>query len=140
MRVLVTNDDGVHAEGILALAAALAGDGHEVTVVAPLEDFSGSGAALGPSHATGMRIERLELEGLPDVPVIGIDGHELGEVFGLTTIDQDARGQGALAVRRLLARLDGAGDTAAAHTEYPTRFIIRSSTAVPPVDQGPLRA
>ena len=75
-----------------------------------------------------------------DLSVIGIDGHELGEVFGLTTIDQDARGQGALAVRRLLARLDGAGDTAAAHTEYPTRFVIRSSTAVPPVDQGPLRA
>jgi 5'-nucleotidase len=73
-RVLVTNDDGVHAEGILALASALAEAGHEVMVVAPLEDFSGSAAALGPSHATGMRIERLELEGLPDVPVIGIDG------------------------------------------------------------------
>ena len=74
-----------------------------------------------------------------DLSVIGIDGHELGEVFGLTTIDQDARGQGALAVRRLLARLDGAGDAAAPHTEYPTRFVIRSSTAVPPLDQGPIR-
>ncbi|GAP56402.1 HTH-type transcriptional repressor PurR [Arthrobacter sp. Hiyo6] len=28
-----------------------------------------------------------------DLSVIGIDGHELGEVFGLTTIDQDARGR-----------------------------------------------
>ena len=74
MRILVTNDDGVHAEGIFALSVALAEAGHDVMVVAPLEDFSGSGAALGPSHATGMRIERLELEGLPDVPVIGIDG------------------------------------------------------------------
>ena len=73
-RVLVTNDDGVHAEGILALAAALAEAGHDVTVVAPLEDFSGSGAALGPGHSSGMRIERLELEHLPDVPVIGVDG------------------------------------------------------------------
>jgi 5'-nucleotidase len=73
-RVLVTNDDGVHAPGILALARALAKAGHDVTVIAPLEDFSGSGAALGPAHATGMRIERMELEGLPDVPVIGVDG------------------------------------------------------------------
>jgi DNA-binding LacI/PurR family transcriptional regulator len=69
-----------------------------------------------------------------DLSVIGIDGHELGEVFGLTTIDQDARGQGALAVRRLLARLDGGGTTAAEDTEFPTRFVIRSSTAVPPLD------
>ena len=73
-RVLVTNDDGVHAAGILALAKGLAEAGHEVTVVAPLEDFSGSGAALGPGHASGMRIERLALDGLPDVPVIGLDG------------------------------------------------------------------
>jgi DNA-binding LacI/PurR family transcriptional regulator len=74
-----------------------------------------------------------------DLSVIGIDGHELGEVFGLTTIDQDARGQGALAVRRLLAGLDGGSDSADPDTEYPTRFVVRSSTAVPPVDQGPLR-
>ena len=73
-RVLVTNDDGVHAEGILALAVALVEDGHDVTVIAPLEDFSGSGAALGPGHASGMRVERLELDGLPDVPVVGLDG------------------------------------------------------------------
>ena len=74
-----------------------------------------------------------------DLSVIGIDGHELGELFGLTTIDQDPRGQGAMAVRRLLAGLDGGTDTAAADTEYPTSFVIRSSTAVPPVDAAPLR-
>jgi 5'-nucleotidase len=73
-RVLVTNDDGVHAPGILALAAALAEAGHDVIVAAPLEDFSGSGAALGPGHQSGLRFERLELEGLPDVPVVGLDG------------------------------------------------------------------
>lgn len=73
-RVLVTNDDGVHAPGILALAVALAEDGHDVVVVAPLDDRSGSGAALGPGHATGVRTERLELPGLPDVPIHGVDG------------------------------------------------------------------
>ncbi|BCW50802.1 hypothetical protein StoSoilB13_31440 (plasmid) [Arthrobacter sp. StoSoilB13] len=38
-----------------------------------------------------------------DLSVIGIDGHDLGKVMGLTTIDQDAKGQGALAVRTLRA-------------------------------------
>jgi DNA-binding LacI/PurR family transcriptional regulator len=73
-----------------------------------------------------------------DLSVIGIDGHELGDVFGLTTIDQDARGQGALAVRLLLAGLEGSVDGGATDTEYPTNFVIRSSTAVPPVDAAPL--
>lgn len=73
-RVLVTNDDGVHAPGILALAAALAGAGHDVVVAAPLDDRSGSGAALGPGHASGVRTERFALDGLEDVPVHGIDG------------------------------------------------------------------
>ena len=73
-RILVTNDDGVHAPGIHALAVALAKDGHDVTVAAPLEDMSGSGAALGPAHATGVRVDELELAGLDDVPVWGVDG------------------------------------------------------------------
>ena len=47
MRILVTNDDGVFAPGIGALTAALADAGHDVTVVAPLEDHSGSSAATG---------------------------------------------------------------------------------------------
>lgn len=67
-----------------------------------------------------------------DLSVVGIDGHELGEVFGLTTIDQDPRGQGELAVKRLLAGLEGDVAEAPADTEYPTRFVVRSSTAVPP--------
>lgn len=72
-----------------------------------------------------------------DLSVIGIDGHELGEVFGLTTIDQDARGQGALAVRLLLAGLEDAADGGATDTEFPTNLVVRSSTSVPPGDTGP---
>ncbi|MFE5838120.1 LacI family DNA-binding transcriptional regulator [Arthrobacter sp. NPDC056493] len=67
-----------------------------------------------------------------DLSVIGLDGHELGELFGLTTIDQDPRGQGALAVRLLLQGFDGGADRAVVGTEYPIRFVIRRSTAVPP--------
>jgi 5'-nucleotidase len=44
-RILVTNDDGVHSEGIKALAAALAPFG-DVTIVAPIQEASAIGHAL----------------------------------------------------------------------------------------------
>src|SRR5688500_7796312 len=44
-RILVTNDDGVHSEGIRALADVLAPLG-EVTVVAPIQEASAIGHAL----------------------------------------------------------------------------------------------
>jgi 5'-nucleotidase len=44
-RILVTNDDGVHSEGIRALADALAHLG-DVTVVAPIQEASAIGHAL----------------------------------------------------------------------------------------------
>ena len=75
MRVLVTNDDGVHAPGILALAAAMVEAGHDVVVAAPSEDMSGSAAALGPGHAAEVGIERLVLANLGEsVPVVAVDG------------------------------------------------------------------
>lgn len=45
MRILLTNDDGVHAPGLWALHAAL-GDGHEVAVVAPDRERSAIGHAI----------------------------------------------------------------------------------------------
>jgi DNA-binding LacI/PurR family transcriptional regulator len=74
--------------------------------------------------------------------VIGMDGHELGEVVGLTTISQDPRGQGALAARLLLERLDAGAEPRSkgaspapepTDREYPTEFLVRNSTAVPPL-------
>lgn len=46
LSILLTNDDGYHAVGIQALRDALRSNGHRVTVVAPEEERSGSGAAL----------------------------------------------------------------------------------------------
>lgn len=45
MKILVTNDDGVHSPGLWALAEALKDQG-DVTVVAPDRDQSGVGAAM----------------------------------------------------------------------------------------------
>ena len=75
MRILVTNDDGVRAPGIAALALAAAASGHDVVVVAPLIDYSGAGAAVGPVHSReGVDYEAHVIEGLGDIPTYGIDG------------------------------------------------------------------
>src|SRR3546814_11053605 len=46
MRVLVSNDDGVDAPGIQALARGLRAAGHEVLIVAPDRDRSGASNSL----------------------------------------------------------------------------------------------
>jgi len=44
-RILISNDDGVHAPGIAALAQTLQAIG-DVTIVAPAENFSGAGHSI----------------------------------------------------------------------------------------------
>ena len=46
MDVLLTNDDGIHARGLMALYTALRERGHTVHVVAPMEQQSGVGHSL----------------------------------------------------------------------------------------------
>jgi 5'-nucleotidase len=70
-RVLVTNDDGVDAPGIRALAKAALRAGCTVTVVAPDGDRSGSAAAIGPLSTTPPR--RLHVEGIPELSVFAVD-------------------------------------------------------------------
>ena len=43
LRILLTNDDGYDAPGINTLQRHLLAAGHDVTLVAPLKDHSGSG-------------------------------------------------------------------------------------------------
>jgi 5'-nucleotidase len=78
MRILVTNDDGVFAPGIAALARGLVAtldSGHELVVVAPLVDHSGAGAAVGAVYdREAIPYEKVDIPGLSDVPVFGIEG------------------------------------------------------------------
>ncbi|MCB0971262.1 MAG: 5'/3'-nucleotidase SurE [Acidimicrobiales bacterium] len=68
MRILVTNDDGIHSEGIHALARALAETGHEVVVVAPDRNWSGAGAAIGDiDPRRPLDVARVEI---PDAPTV----------------------------------------------------------------------
>jgi 5'-nucleotidase len=70
MRVLVTNDDGVDAPGLRALAEAAAAGGHAVTVAAPLTEASGMSAAL-TAVTDGGRIV-LERRDLGPLPAFGV--------------------------------------------------------------------
>ncbi len=75
VHILVTNDDGVFAPGIASLAGALAQAGHEVDVVAPLEDQSGSSAATGvqpQGSADALALEAVELERATGVRAFGV--------------------------------------------------------------------
>jgi 5'-nucleotidase len=97
-RILVTNDDGVHSEGIRALAAAVAPFG-VVTVVAPIQEASAIGHALTlrrplrldivsagvyavdgtPTDCVNIAITQV-LRGKPDLIVSGINkGWNLGD-------------------------------------------------------------
>lgn len=71
-----------------------------------------------------------------DVSVIGIDGHEYGEVVGLTTVAQDPEAQGRAAARAVLAEVDGAPAEVLAAS--PAHLVVRSTTAAP--TRAPARA
>tara|TARA_B100000579_G_scaffold378536_1_gene345287 strand:+ start:1221 stop:2009 length:789 start_codon:yes stop_codon:yes gene_type:complete len=58
LRILISNDDGVFAEGIRTLAASAAKRGHEVTVVCPDQERSATGHGL-TLHAP-IRAERAD--------------------------------------------------------------------------------
>ncbi len=78
MRILITNDDGVFAPGIAALARGLSaafGSEHDLFVVAPLTDHSGTSSAVGRVYEReSIPYESVEIPGLARVPTFGIDG------------------------------------------------------------------
>ena len=56
MRILLTNDDGVHAPGLKVLEAIARTLSDDIWIVAPSEEQSGAGHSLtlpAPRHAVG---------------------------------------------------------------------------------------
>jgi 5'-nucleotidase len=137
-KILVTNDDGVHSEGIHALASALERLG-EVTIVAPHIEASAIGHAL--TLRRPLRMERLRervyevdgtptdcvniaitqlYKGRPDLVVSGINkGYNLGDDVTYSGTVSGAFEGSLLGVRSLavsLERSDGAYDFSHAAT------------------------
>ena len=152
-RILVTNDDGVHSDGIHALAAALAPLG-DVTIVAPHVEASAIGHAL--TLRRPLRMERLrdrvyEVDGtptdcvnigisklfgaLPDLVVSGINkGYNLGDdVTYSGTVSGALEGAllGVPSIAVSLARTDGPYDfgPAAAAAATIAALVLREGLA-----------
>ncbi len=65
-----------------------------------------------------------------DLSIIGIDGHELGDFFGLTTVSQFPETQGRMAAEAVLRALDS--ESAPAHNvRLPFELVVRRSTSAP---------
>jgi 5'-nucleotidase len=74
MRVLVTNDDGITAPGLVALARAAVEAGLDVIVAAPDEQSSGASAAITSMQDDGRTpVRQVALDDLPDVPAFAVE-------------------------------------------------------------------
>lgn len=84
--------------------------------------------AFGAIHAA--REMGLSIPG--DLSVIGIDGHDLDDYYGLTTVDQRVRAQGQTAATILLDELiDHRTETVDINTALPVDLVVRTSTSRP---------
>lgn len=107
--------------GSRAAARLLARDDRPTALFAASDEMA-IGAILA-ARELGLRVP-------DDVSIIGVDGHELGRWFGLTTVDQFARGQGERAAEAVLSALDGA-QPAPGRGTLPFELVDRGSTAAP---------
>jgi len=69
MRILLTNDDGIHAVGIRDFFKALTAAGHEVHVVAPISEQSAVGHAI--TIAMPLRVKEFRENGFHGLAVTG---------------------------------------------------------------------
>lgn len=123
MRILLTNDDGIHAPGLKILEAIARSFSDDVTIVAPAEEQSGKGRSLTlneplrvrhhgdrrmsvsgtPTDAVMYALAEVMKDAPPDLVLSGVNrGGNLGEdVFYSGTIG--AAMEGALAGKRAIA-------------------------------------
>ena len=76
MRILVTNDDGIDGIGLHVLARSICeldGD-HEVVVVAPDQEYSGAGAALGALQLIQPEVRRSHIDDCPADAIWKVSG------------------------------------------------------------------
>lgn len=148
-RILVTNDDGIRAPGLLALARAMTALG-EVTVIAPVDNQSGKGHSL--TLLEPIFVDKITLEGIstayavtatpascvkvalgalmaskPDLVVSGINrGQNLGRVgyvSGTVGAAREAALQGIPAIAVSLKIAEGATEVSYAAAAAASRQI-----------------
>jgi LacI family repressor for deo operon, udp, cdd, tsx, nupC, and nupG len=120
---------GWYADGRFSFAGGVAAgtalldvhpDGRPTAVVCASDEM-----ALGVVVAA----HRLGLAVPGDVSVTGVDGHEYGEVLGLTTVAQDPGEQGRAAARAVVAEAQGMPPVVVPPS--PAHLVVRHTTAPP---------
>jgi len=109
--------------GFRAAKQLLGRPGERPTAIFAASDEMAIGALLA-ARELGYRVPE-------DLSIIGIDGHELGEFFRLTTIDQFPLGQGERAAEAILEALETKDEAPPTHEpgQLPFELIVRGSTA-----------
>lgn len=114
LNILVSNDDGWNAPGIIAVADALRAAGHTVTVVAPLQQQSGVGVKItlgeyavveqapgiwsvdgSPADAVSYGLNHIMVDKRPDLVVSGAN---LGQNLGANVVSSGTVGAAVMAV------------------------------------------
>jgi DNA-binding LacI/PurR family transcriptional regulator len=145
------NESGVAPDSELTLPAPFTVHGGKVaaellltrhrppTAVVCASDEIAMGVIYAARHR-GMRVPE-------DLSVVGVDNHDLAELFDLTTISQPVRDQGRIGARLVLSHLQSAseaksgsaagspGTSEAERITMPTSLIVRNTTA-PPSDRA----
>lgn len=104
--------------GYRAAKRLLAHPDSDLTAIFAASDEMAIGAILA-ARELGLEVPR-------DLSVVGIDGHSLAPVFGLTTVDQFAYRQGELAVQAVMSEI---ADATLPPAELPYELAVRSSSA-----------
>jgi LacI family transcriptional regulator, repressor for deo operon, udp, cdd, tsx, nupC, and nupG len=68
-----------------------------------------------------------------DVSLVGVDGHPMAELFGLTTLDQHLEQQAAIAAEMVMKVIDDQGTPRREATVAAT-LVVRTSTGPPPTE------
>jgi DNA-binding LacI/PurR family transcriptional regulator len=111
--------------GELAMTALLSRAGGRPTAVFCHSDEMAFGA-LKALRRSGLRCPE-------DISIIGVDDHELADIFDVTTVAQPVASQGAAAARWVVSRLEGtAPDAGPPVVIHPVRLVLRGSTGPPP--------
>ena len=111
--------------GYFAAKQMLGNPQNAPTAIFCASDEMGFGA-IQAARDLGLRVPQ-------DVSVIGIDGHPLGEFYGLSTVHQSVQKQGAKAADALIDILESNDprdqENFEEMTNWPIELVVRSSTA-----------
>ena len=111
--------------GYVAAKQMLGDPRNAPTAIYCASDEMGFGA-IQAARDLGLRVPQ-------DISVIAMDGHPMGEFYGLSTIDQKTNLQGARGADMLVDILESGDDRQLSNTEqlttWPIDLVVRSSTA-----------